>query len=97
LARRANQRAAALARGLSALPGVRLAWPAQANEVFAVLPKRRVEALRAAGAAFFDWYSESLPPEIRLKDDEAFVRLVASWSTEESAVDQFLAAARATA
>ena len=38
LARSANAHAAKLAGGLKSVPGVRLAWPAEANEVFALLP-----------------------------------------------------------
>ena len=46
LAERANASARRLSRALAATPGVRLAWPTDANEVFVVAPN----ALVAAGA-----------------------------------------------
>lgn len=95
LAGRANGRAAALAKGLAGLSGVRLAWPVQANEVFAVVSRRWAAGLRAAGAEFFDWYPGALPGSETLKAGEVVVRFVTSFATEEAAVERFLAAARA--
>ena len=43
LAERANSSARQLARGLAATPGVRIAWPTEANEVFVVAPNAMVE------------------------------------------------------
>ena len=45
LAERANASARRLARGLAATPGVRLAWPTEANEVFVVAPNAMVDAM----------------------------------------------------
>ncbi len=53
LARQANRAAARLAQGLAAVPGVRLPWPTQANEVFPIVPRAVDEALRAAGARYY--------------------------------------------
>ena len=47
-ARHANAMAAMLSEGLLRLPGVRLAWPTQANEVFPIIPRTLDEALKAA-------------------------------------------------
>ena len=55
LAERANSSARRLASGLAATPGVRIAWPTEANEVFVVAPDAMVERWRAAGARFHDW------------------------------------------
>jgi threonine aldolase len=60
-ARHANAMAARLADGLARLPGVRLAWPAEANEVFPILPDTLDAALRAAGAVFHPWSPRNLP------------------------------------
>ena len=81
LARRANAHAQALAQGLSLVAGVRLPWPVQVNEVFAILPKHVDVALKAAGVRYYDWPARRLAPAFPLKPDERFVRLIASFST----------------
>jgi threonine aldolase len=95
LANHANTHAAKLARALSSLPGVRVAWPTQANEVFVVLPAAVAANLRAAGAQFYDWYADSLPAELRLGPDEKFVRMVCSFATHDGHIAELCAAARA--
>lgn len=92
-ARNANARAAALAEGLAALPGVRLVHPVEANEIFARLPLALVEGLRAAGFQFYDW----APAEGgtgTAGGDEREIRLVTAFCTTEEEVGSFLAAAR---
>ncbi len=93
-ARHANAMAARLAAGLVALPGVRLAWEAQANEVFAILPRSLDAALKAAGAVYHPWSPASLATGEAVGADEMLIRLVTSFATPEAAVDAFLAAAR---
>jgi threonine aldolase len=51
----ANRTAARLARALCAVPGVRLAYPVEANEVFPHLPAALVDALSAQGISFRPW------------------------------------------
>ncbi len=94
LARRANRSAARLADGLLALPGVRLAWPRQANETFAVLPGAVHRALQEAGAHYYAWDPEGLDEASYPRGDEVLVRLICSFETEAEQVDAFLAAAR---
>ncbi len=55
LARNANARARQLADGLAALPGIRIAYPVEANEVFAHLTEQQVQGLQARGALFHPW------------------------------------------
>lgn len=55
LARQANSRAHELAEGLGKLPGAKVVWPVQANEVFVQLPTAAAEAMRARGALFHTW------------------------------------------
>jgi len=55
LAREANARARELADGLGKLPGAKVVWPVQANEVFVKLPVKAAEAMRARGALFHTW------------------------------------------
>lgn len=95
LARQANDVAGRLGRALQELPGARVVWPVQANEVFAVMPKALAQALRAQGAVFYDWPEHSLPAHESLKDDEMLVRLVTSFASTAQQVDELLAAARA--
>jgi threonine aldolase len=58
LARQANAAARQLADGLARIPGVEIATPVQANEVFAVLPKALSDGLRARGAKFHPWSAD---------------------------------------
>ena len=81
LARTANARAARLAEGLAALPGVSILHPVDGNEIFAALPEATAEAMRAAGGGFYQWPDGS-------------ARFVASWCTREEDIDQLLAAGR---
>ena len=90
LAERANASARRLARGLVAMPGVRLAWPTEANEVFVVAPSAMVERWRAAGAVFHEWSTRSLAPERAPRNGETLVRLVASFETASSEIDRLM-------
>lgn len=89
-ARHANRLAGMLAEGLARIPGVRLAWPAQANEVFPIIPKALDQTLRAAGAVYHPWSPLSLPEGERVGPDEVLIRLVTSFATQEPDVRQFL-------
>ena len=95
-ARHANAMAERLAAGLAGLPGVRLAWPTEANEVFPILPGAMNEALRAAGAVYHAWSDRSLPSGQSVGADEVLVRLVTAFNTEPESVDRLLAAARSS-
>lgn len=55
LARDANARARELAEGLGKLPGAKVVWPVQANEVFVQLPTAAADAMRQRGALFHTW------------------------------------------
>lgn len=85
-ARHANVMARRLADGIAHSGTARLGWEPQANEVFAVLPKTRIAALRAAGATFYEW-----PPEgIEIRPEEELVRLVTSFATSGEEVENFV-------
>ena len=77
-ASQANAMAARLGAAAAAVPGVTLAYPVQANGVFAALPPAVTEALQAEWP-FYVW-------------DEAtgVVRWMASFDTTESDVDRFV-------
>jgi threonine aldolase len=86
-ARHANAQAARLAQGLGALPGVRLLYPVQANELFPILPLAVVQALEGAGFRFYEWPSDEAKP------GEQAVRLVTAFSTDPAHVEKFVAIA----
>lgn len=90
LARHANRQAQRLSAGMATLPEVSLAWPTEANEVFLSMPRRLADALRQAGAHFYDWYPAALPRGQGLGAEETLVRLVASFATSDADVDELL-------
>jgi len=90
LARHANAMADRLRAGLARTPGVRLPWPCEANEVFAILPRSGDEALKAAGASYYHWGARGLAPGEAPGTDEVFVRLIPSFATAPEEVDRFL-------
>lgn len=81
LARRANASATRLADVLRAHEEIRLAWPVQANEVFAVMPQALHARLRSAGVQCYDWPADSLPADARPTQDQTVLRFVTSWCT----------------
>ena len=96
LAADANRAAERLSRGLEAIPGVRLAWPREVNEVFPIVPRAVVAPLSAAGARFYEWTSRAVSPAIAARDGEAFLRLVCSFETRDAEVDRLLEIVRAS-
>jgi threonine aldolase len=94
LAARANRAADLLGSGLAAIPGVRLAWPRQINEVFPITPRSVVAPLQSAGARIYEWTSRAVEPALAARENEAFLRLVCSFETSDAEVDQFLAIMR---
>lgn len=97
LAKHANKQARTLAEKLGALRGVRLAWPVDANELFVAMPHALAHRLQGAGAVFYDWNREALPPSFTLRPDESFVRLVTSHVTTDAEVRRFCQLAAAGA
>lgn len=93
MARNANDMAGLLSAGLDGLNSARLAWPAEANEVFAVLPEEKAAAAEAAGARFYRWEVPRDQPGL-LEDGEVLIRLVTSFATTKEDVDTFLALVR---
>jgi threonine aldolase len=83
LAAHANEMAARLAAAISELPGITVTHPVESNAVFARLPRRGIEALRAQFALHV-W------DEAR---DE--VRWMCSWDTTEGDIERLVRAARA--
>ena len=83
----ANAMASRLSTGLESIPGVDLAYPTEANEVFAHLPRSMIERLALAGFEVTEGeLDETAPP-----------RFVTAWDTEADDVDVFLQATRQAA
>jgi threonine aldolase len=94
LARHANAMADRLAAGLAAAHLFPV-WPVEANEVFIGLPSRVDTRLKAEGASYYPWTTESLPKGVALERDATLVRLVTSFATSAAEVDRFVELARA--
>lgn len=77
----ANAMARKLSEGLAALPGVRIAYPTQANGVFADLPPAMEAGLRARGWRFYNFIGGA-------------ARFMCAWDIETATVDRLLADAR---
>ena len=83
-ARHANAMAKRLAEGLAGVPGVTLAHPVEANEVFADLPETAIRGLEADGFRFYRWLGE----------DKTRLRLVTAFNTRAADVEAFVASAK---
>ena len=88
LARHGNAMAATLAQKLTAA-GISPIWPVEANEVFVPLAATADVRLKAAGATYYHWPAESLPEGRFVGKNGTLVRLVTSFATTDSEVDQF--------
>lgn len=82
LATHANAQARVIASGLEAR-GIPLLAPVETNQVFPVLPRARIEALRTR-VAFHDWQG--------VDATHAAIRFVASWATQDEAIDALMQA-----
>jgi threonine aldolase len=88
LASHANGMAKILAAGIVAAGG-RLAWPADGNEVFAIVTKPAAARARTAGAMFYEWEPDHV--EADPGKDECLLRFVTSFATREEEVARLLA------
>ncbi len=80
LASHANSMARRMAEGLVAIPGLRLGWPCEINEVFPVMPQALMDHLIAQGARFYDWSDISMEPATRPR----MTRSLRGWSPPSS-------------
>lgn len=83
---RANRMAKKLAEGLVGLPGVKLCYPVEANEIFIELPEVVISSLLAQGFQFYRWGGEH----------STTVRLVTAFNTSEADVMAAIEAAHQT-
>ena len=90
LARHANDMARRLGEGIASSSSARLAYPVEANEVFVILPRLVHAGLQAGGAYYYEWPGAGPSGERAVGADEILVRLVTSFETPISDVDDFL-------
>ena len=88
-ARRANVLARKLAQELQQSHAARIAYPVEANMVFAIISREMNDRLIASGALFHQRMSSELADQI--KENEVVVRLVLSFATPETDIDRFMA------
>jgi len=86
LAQTANDVALTLEHTLQKYPAIQMAWPVQANELFAVVPMELFEHLKAQGVRLYDWYPNSLPKGMDVKSGYLPVRFVTSFTSEQAEV-----------
>ncbi len=82
-ARHANEMARRLSKGLAAIPGARLLFPVDINEIFVFLPDEVGRRLTEAG------YQNRL----RIDHNGPHYRFVPAWNTTANSVDTFVAVA----
>ena len=78
-ARHANKMGKKLSEGLNNHSDIKLAYPTEANEVFATFPRNKIEHLNSEG--------------YKMNEDELdgkAVRLVTAWNTKDSDVDELI-------
>lgn len=90
-AKHANAMAQTLAKGLKSIPGARLPWPVDANEVFVVVPQTAKKALDEAEIRAAPWSSNCVPDGFTIGSDEIFLRFVTSFATKPDEIDAVLA------
>lgn len=87
LAGKANAQADSLAEIIQNTPRCRLAHSVEANEVFAILPRKLGDQLLAKGATFYPWPGETASQT--LTENEQLYRFVTSFATQDSDITSF--------
>lgn len=90
LARHANAMAAKLAEAVRAADGLRLAWETGGNQLFIVMGEDKAQALRAAGATFYDWDTPA-GMEGEIGENERIRRFITSFATRQADIDTLIA------
>ena len=86
MAQRANAAAARLASALQARDDCELAYPVQANILFARMPRHVHQRLHDAGAQYYLWDGTLDGPG----DEMVTARLVADWTAADARIDTFV-------
>ncbi|RDW66843.1 hypothetical protein BP5796_09592 [Coleophoma crateriformis] len=86
VARRTNAMAAMLAETFAGSDSARLTMKPQSNEVFVIINKKTIAALKAKGVFFYEWPT---PPDLVVADHEELCRFVTSFATMADDVSRF--------
>ncbi|GBQ08192.1 threonine aldolase [Acetobacter cerevisiae] len=81
-AEHANASARQFAQAIETIPGVQLAWPAQSNAVFLLMPEQAMNSLRARGWRFHTFFG-------------AAARFLFAWDAQNAAIEALAADIRA--
>lgn len=90
LARHANGLAEKLADAVRHSQDARLAWQTGGNQLFIVMTDEKAEALRAAGAKFYDWDTPSSMESV-IGKGERIRRFITSFATRQEDIDRVAA------
>lgn len=90
LARHANSMAEKLAAAVRASKDTHLAWETGGNQLFIVMSDEKAAALRAAGAAFYDWDTPQ-GMEDEIGKGEGIRRFITSFATRQDDIDRVAA------
>jgi threonine aldolase len=88
IARHANEMTTRLAAHVRNSSNLRLAWEPQANELFALMDRQVMEALRAKGAVFYEWHVPASHSG-GLAEGQVLCRFVTSFATSEEDIERF--------
>lgn len=89
LAAHANKMAMQMEQSIKASRHFRMAWPRQANEVFAITSKTNADKMRSAGAKFYDWPAPYAKQDM-ITDKETIIRLVTNFATKPRDIEEFI-------
>lgn len=78
IASQSNSMAAQVAKIIAESSSARLAWKPQSNEVFAIISKTMVAALKTRGVVFYDWPA---PSDVEISEGEQLCRFVTCSAT----------------
>jgi threonine aldolase len=89
LATHANSMATALRLTIDASSKMRLAFSTESNESFVIMKRDMLDHLIESGATMYDWYPDALPPGVETEPGEVLVRMVTSFATTASQLEEF--------
>ena len=90
MASQANAMAQHLQLGILNSKNARLAWKAEANEVFAIIDKATNDRLQKQGVVFYQWNTPRSKGDL-VDKNEVLIRLVTSFASEKAEVEGLIA------
>ena len=78
-----------LIQGIESSADVKMAWSCESNELFVTMPTELAEDLEKSGAKFYPW-PVPCGIESQIENVCGLYRLVTSFATQQSDIDQFI-------